>query len=42
MTAQMAKAGTSVMMGAMRNSTLFEALGITTSLNRSLKTSAKG
>ena len=41
-TAQMAKAGISVIMGAMRNSTLLEALGITTSLISSLMTSAKG
>jgi hypothetical protein len=41
-TAQMANAGISVIMGARRNSTLLEALGITTSFTRSFMTSANG
>src|SRR6185436_17174073 len=41
-TAQIANAGMSVIIGAIRNSTLFEALGITTSLISSLMTSANG
>ncbi len=41
-TAQIANAGINVIIGAMRNSTLFEALGITTSLISSLMTSANG
>ena len=41
-TAQIAKAGISVIIGAMRNSTLFDSAGITTSLISSLMTSANG
>src|SRR5688572_12354515 len=41
-TAQIANAGISVIIGAIWNSTLLEALGITTSLISSLMTSANG